>query len=400
MLANRIYIACRRIRRDFLTIHTTWLYNKLTLHKTCYLRIAELAALAARKFPGLLPSEERMHVENSLPQSHKEGLEIDQAIFFRELLRVPDVGSHLISAMQRPTSFALALNEEFDRTGRADLGSVQVERISSAAHLTIYNPHCLNAEDNELTRNMETAIDLILMNNDVKVGVIRGGYMNHPKFAGQRVFSAGINLKNLSAGKISFVEFLLQRELGYINKIFRGLVVERSLEGGVSNITEIEKPWVGIIDNFAIGGGAQLLLVLDRVLAATNSFISLPAANEGIIPGFANLRLGRMVGQRMARQMVLGGRIIQAVEPDARYLIDEIFDAQDPDASIKRNVDSLCNPAVIANRRLLHLAEEPLEEFRRYAAEFALLQATRLYSTDVLNNLQRQEAVRAVMGAR
>src|SRR5690606_22192242 len=113
---------------------------------------------------------------------------------------------------------------------------------------------------------------------------------------GQRVFSAGINLKHLHQGKISFVEFLLRRELGYISKIKRGLL---DIDVQLGDRRTKDKPWIAAVDSFAIGGGAQLLLVFDKVIASEDSYFSLPAAQEGIVPGLANLRLAKLTGGRI-----------------------------------------------------------------------------------------------------
>src|SRR5262249_50156873 len=82
-----------------------------------------------------------------------------------------------------------------------------------------------------------------------------------------------INLKSLHAGRISLVGFLVRRELGYLQKIMRGI---RADAAGSWHSPLVEKPWVAAVDSFAIGGGAQILLVMDHVIAATDSYISLP----------------------------------------------------------------------------------------------------------------------------
>jgi (3,5-dihydroxyphenyl)acetyl-CoA 1,2-dioxygenase len=128
------------------------------------------------------------------------------------------------------------------------------------------------------------------------------------------VFSAGLNLKALHAGNIALVDFLLRRELGYIHKFMRGILVE---DGSCWQSPTVAKPWVAAVDGFAIGGGMQLLFVFDHVLAAADAYFSLPAAQEGIVPGAANFRLARCVGPRLSRQIVLEGRRIWASEPAA-----------------------------------------------------------------------------------
>jgi (3,5-dihydroxyphenyl)acetyl-CoA 1,2-dioxygenase len=213
--------------------------------------------------------------------------------------------------------------------------------------------------------------------------------MSHPRYRGKRVFSAGINLKALHNGGISLVDFLLRRELGYLRKLHLGL-----LQGNAASWQSpaTEKPWAAAVDTFAIGGGAQLLLVFDYVIAASDAYFSLPAAKEGIIPGAANFRLPQRVGPRLARQVILQGRRIWASEPAARLLFDDVAEPGELDLVIEQGLERLQAPAVIANRRMLNLTEESPAEFRRYMSEFALQQALRLYSDDVIDKAGRFRA--------
>ena len=385
-LAAEAQNAARTLRSRFLQLHGPAVYQQLTDGLALHLRLPELVAGAALAYPGLVPSAERMAEEQSRPQADKEGLEIDQGLFLRQQLAAPVSGPHLVDAMALPTERALSLLPEFRRTGLLELRSVRLERHGSAAHLTMCREDSLNAEDNQQVDDLETAVDLALLDPAVHVGVLRGGVMTHPRYRGRRVFSAGINLKSLHAGQISLVDFLLRRELGYINKLLRGVRVEHA---GSWHTPVIEKPWVAAVDTFAIGGGAQLLMVFDRVLAAADSYVSLPAAQEGIVPGAGNLRLGRLAGGRISRQSVLWGRRIHATEPDARFLLDEVVEPDRLDGAVEESLERLDSQAVTTNRRMLNLAEEPPEHFRQYMAEFALQQALRLYSQDVIGKVGR-----------
>lgn len=381
--AQAIDQASRRWRQHFLRRHAGAVYARLTDGGRARPGVAQLAVAAAQAFPLLVPDAAQMARERAAPQADKEGWEIDQGVFFAELLRAPDSGAHLIDSMLRPTPRALALLAAFRAEGRLTLATLELERRGGVAHLTVCNGAHLNAEDNQLIADMETAVDLALLDPAVRVCVLRGGPVGHPKYAGRRVFSAGINLKQLHRGQISYVDFLLQRELGYIHKMYRGLLVD----DGAGQAQLQDKPWIAAIDSFAIGGGAQLVLVCDRVLAASDSFFSLPAAQEGIVPGLANLRLSRAVGARLARQIILGGRAVRASDAEAALLFDAVVEPDAMDAAVEAHAALLDCPAVGANRRMLNLAEEPLEQFRLYMAEFALQQALRLYSQDVLEKV-------------
>jgi (3,5-dihydroxyphenyl)acetyl-CoA 1,2-dioxygenase len=388
-VAARVDDAARTVRSHFMDVHAEAVYDELTDGRERYLRLPQLAETAATAFPGLVPTADQMAAERARPQGSKEGHEIDQGIFLRGVLRSPLAGPHLLDAMLRPTPRALRLLPEFSRTGAADLGSVRLERRDGAARLTMCRGDCLNAEDNQQVDDMETAVDLALLDPDVRVGLLRGGEMSHPRYRGRRVFCAGINLKALHAGDISLLDFLLRRELGYISKLMRGVLVEH----GVSwHSPTVQKPWVAAVDSFAIGGGMQLLLVFDHVIAAADAYFSLPAAQEGIVPGAANFRLSRSAGSRLSRQIILEGRHIWASEPAASLVVDEVVEPAGMEEAIERSLDRLQSPAVAPNRRMLNLAEEPPDDFRRYIAEFAVQQALRLYSDDVIGKVSRFRA--------
>jgi (3,5-dihydroxyphenyl)acetyl-CoA 1,2-dioxygenase len=372
----------RSLRARFLDDHAEAVYDVLTDGRTRPLRLGELVEAAADAFPGLCPTVAQLAAERSLPQAAKEGREIDQGIFLRAVLRSPVAGPHLVDAMLRPTARALRLLPEFTRTGGVEMTAVRLERRGGVAHLTMCRDDCLNAEDETQVEDMETAVDLALLDPAVQVGLLRGGAMSHPRYRGRRVFSAGVNLKKISSGDIPLVGFLLRRELGYIHKIVRGVRHPPHPE-------PIDKPWAAAVDTFAIGGGAQLLLVFDHVIAAADAYLSLPAAKEGIIPGVANLRLTRAAGPRLSRQIILGGRRIRAAEPAARLLVDEVVEPDEMDAAIERALPALAGDAVLANRRMLNLAEEPVDVLRAYVAEFALQQALRLYGADVIGKVGR-----------
>ncbi|GAA1529314.1 hypothetical protein GCM10009730_43250 [Streptomyces albidochromogenes] len=381
------HTAARRARRRFMERHAESLYDELTDGRSEFLRLDDLAQRAAELMPGLVPTKEQTEEERRRPQRDKEGRETDHGIFFWGLLRSATAGPHLLEAMRRPTQKALAALPGFRATGHADFGLVSVRRRGDTGEVTVHNTRFLNAEDDLLVSALEAAVDLVLLDDSVRVGVMRGGPMTHPRYAGRRVFSAGINLTRLYEGEISLIDFFLGRELGYINKIFRGLSVP---DDGAGWLPEpIEKPWIAAVDTFAIGGGAQILLVFDRVIVADDAYFTLPALREGIIPGAANLRLPRVGGNRLARQAIFADRRIDAVSPEGRLLCDEAVPGDRLDAAVRAAAAELANPAVVNNRRVLHAHEEPEDVFRHYMAAYAVEQCRRLTSSDLVENLER-----------
>lgn len=375
----------RARRSAFMDRHAEELYDRLTEARTRYLRLDELVAVAADAVPGLVPGPAQVAAERARPVPQRLGLEIDQGVFLRGVLRSQAAGNHLLDAMLRPTARALGLLEQFQAVGEVRLATTRLERREGVARITMCGHDCLNAEDEQQVDDMETAVDLALLDPGCEIGLIRGGVMTHPRYVGRRVFSAGINLKRLHAGEITLVGFLLRRELGYLRKLLLGLRTDEASW----RYPYTDMPWVAAVDSFAIGGGMQLLLAVDHVLAADDAYLSLPAAQEGIIPGAADFRLGLLTGPRLARQIILGGRRVQAIDPEARALVDQVVPPAELDQAVEDALGLLRDPAVTANRRMVNLAVEPADGFRAYMAEFAVQQALRVQAADVLGKAGR-----------
>ena len=264
----------RAVKDAFFRRHAAAIYDVLTDGCTRLRRLSDLVYAAAERYPQLLPNREAIRAERALErQSAKRGLEVDQGLFAACVLADERCGLHLIHAMLRPKPEAERLLPEFRRTGRIDLGKAVLERLDCIGRLTLCNANVLNAEDDPSVAALETAIDLALLDDSIEVCVLRGSVVAHPKYAGRRVFNAGINLTHLYYGQISFVEFILQRDLGPVHKLYRGLWVGDSYTEEFEDY--LEKPWLGVVEGFAIGGGCQLLCVMDRVIAEPGAYFSL-----------------------------------------------------------------------------------------------------------------------------
>ena len=380
----------REGREAFLREHVEEVYAELTGGFGEAVRVEELVFRAAERYPGLVPDREAMAEERRRRQSEKRGLELDQALFLSRVLGSPRAGRHLVQAMMRPRREALERIEEFRRSGRLDLGLARVERRGRVGLVELANLRFLNAEDDGTTADLETAVDLVLLDPEIEVGVLRGAVVDHPRYAGRRVFNSGINLTHLYHGRITFVDFFVARELGLVSKLYRGHWLGDDFESDLEET--LEKPWIAAVEAHAIGGGCQLLLVMDRVLAERGSFFSLPARKEGIIPGTSNRRLTRFVGDRLARQLIVFERRLEADGPEGGLLCDLVVEPEAMEAAIERDVAQLLGSGLtsaVANRKAIRLGEETLDDFRRYQAVYAREQARCLYSPALISNLER-----------
>ncbi|HXW46802.1 MAG TPA: enoyl-CoA hydratase/isomerase family protein, partial [Streptosporangiaceae bacterium] len=377
-VANRLDAA----RESFLREHAAALYRALTGNLSRSLRLEEILVEAAAHVPGLVPTASEMAAERARKLPDKEGIEFAHGLLFGHLLAAPEAGRHLLQAMLRPTAEAQERLGELAASDCVDLGPVRVTRQGRAGILEIINPRHLNAEDDVTLGPTEVAVDMILLDPRIEVGVIRGAEVDHSRFPKMRVFGSGLNLTRLYNGQIDYLFFLL-RDIGYVNKIYRGLALSARDPGSpvtAANPDEgsVEKLWIAAVERFAVGGACQLLHVVDHVIATRGSRLFLPARNEGIIPGASNLRLPRFVGDRAARQAILSGREWIAGEPDAAMLCDEVVEPGDLDAAVAARVDKLTSSGLVnaaANRCTLRAGQEPIDLFREYMSAFAVEQA-------------------------
>ena len=385
--ASEILGLARESRSRFMRVHARGVYDSLTAGRTVFLRLDELCRRAAAQYPGLVPGAKELEQESGLAQRDKDGLEIDQGIFLAQVFADPLAGMHLCHAMLLPREESRRLLPGYLETGILELRGAHLARRGKASVVTMRNPRYLNAEDATTLAGLEMAIDLALLDRSSEVCVLRGGAVEHPKYAGRRLFGAGINLTHLYQGKIRLLWYLI-RDLGLVNKFYRGL----ALPDVSPEEDSIEKLWIAAVEGFAIGGHCQILLTMDQVIAAEDAYMTLPARKEGIIPGAANLRLARHVGDRIARQAILAERRIDCASPEGRLICDAIVAPGAMDAEIERMVAHLTGSGMVSaagNRRAFRAGEEPLDAFRRYFAVYAREQAYCHFSPALIANLEK-----------
>ncbi len=388
--AEQIKREARAARSRFLAAHAETVYDRLTQKRSRFIRVEQLVYDAATLVPGLVPTREEVAAEAPLIQRDKEGHEIDQGIFVSAVLANPHAGRHLCHAMLLPHAGTAGRLLELEKNARVDLGAAEVFRIGEAAHVIQKNPRHLNAEDATTLDAAEIAVDLAILDRRTQICVLRGDTVQSGKYRGRRVLGSGINLTHLYHGRVPFIWYL-QRDLGIVNKIYRGLARPDAMPDDVTGTTQ-EKPWIAVVEGFAIGGHCQYLLVMDYVLAAQDAFMSLPARKEGIIPGAANLRLPRFTGDRIARQAIMTERRFECDSPEGRLICDEVVAGGDMDGAIERVVERLTGSGVVsaaANRRAFRIAQEPFDLFRNYFALYALEQAYCHFSPALIENLER-----------
>ena len=376
MLVENFEGADHDARERFLREHAEELYADLTDDYATPLRLDELVYRAAERFPGLVPTRAEVEAEAEHLQGEKEGAEIAQGLLIAHVLASPRAGSHLVWAMLRPTDARAGAPR---RAAHHAARSTSAARTCAATASPGSSSCATRATSTPRTRPRSprprppsTSSCSIPRSRSASSAAASSTTRATP---GRRIFGAGINLTHLYRGLVPFL-FYFVRDMGYVNKLYRGLSAPEWQPGELQDSTE--KLWIAAAETYAIGGACQLLHVMDHVIAERGCRLYLPARKEGIIPGASNMRLARAVGDRIARQAILSGREFEAGAPDGDLLCDEVVEPGEMDAAIERRIELLTSSGLVnaaANRRMMRVAVEPLDVFRTYMALYAREQA-------------------------
>ncbi len=171
------------------------------------------------------------------------------------------------------------------------------EVVDGVLTITLNRPEAYNALRTQLLSELADVLQQCSDNDSVRAVVITGN---------EKVFAAGADIKEMAA----------LDAVGVLND-------PRVLHW--RRIAQFPKPLIAAVNGFALGGGCELVMHADIVIAGDNAQLGQPEINLGIIPGAGGTqRLIRTVGKSMAMQLVLSGEFISAVQARDFGLVSEV----------------------------------------------------------------------------
>jgi len=209
--------------------------------------------------------------------------------------------------------------------------------------VTMNRPEVLNALHADANEELAAVWDEFAARDDLWVGIITG--------AGPRAFSAGNDLKVQASGKRR-----PNPSQGF---------------GGIASRFDLDKPLIAAVNGVAMGGGFEIALACDIIIAAENAVFALPEPRVGLIAGAGGVhRLPRMIPQKLAMGMMLTGRRVPAAEGAQLGFVTELVpDGQALEAARRWAALILeCSPkAVRASKQAFYrgIAEDSLEKAMR-----------------------------------
>ncbi len=178
---------------------------------------------------------------------------------------------------------------------------VRIEYKDSFAWIVIDRPKALNALNQQVLRELGEALDEVAGRDDVRCVLLTGG--------GAKAFVAGADIA----------------EMGAMNE--KQALEFTSLGHAVADkLADLAVPTIAVVAGFALGGGTEMALACDFIIAGENAIFGQPEVDLGVIPGFGGTqRLARRVGQARAAELIFTGRRIDAEEAQRIGLVVHIF---------------------------------------------------------------------------
>jgi crotonobetainyl-CoA hydratase len=222
---------------------------------------------------------------------------------------------------------------------------ITIERRGGLLELTIDRPKA-NAIDSATSRAMGEAFIAFRDDPEQRVAIVTG--------AGDRFFSAGWDLKAYAAGDPGDAEAFGPGGLAGLTELF-----------------DLDKPVIAAVNGYAAGGGFELALACDLVLAAPDARFSLPEVKLGLVPDSGGIfRLARRMPPALARELLLTGRAIDAAEAERWGIVNRVVERGrllDEARALAAEIEAAAPLATRAVKALLSATEQMTVE-RAFAA--------------------------------
>lgn len=175
--------------------------------------------------------------------------------------------------------------------------NILISKENHIGLITLNRPKVLNALNHELMLELMESLEAFDSDDSVRVIILTGN---------ERAFAAGADIKEML--EENTVSILLKDNLAIWGKL-----------------RDIKKPVIAAVSGFALGGGCELAMSCDIIIASESAQFGQPEINIGVIPGAGGTqRLTRLVGKHKAMEMILTGETINAKEAKALSLVNKV----------------------------------------------------------------------------
>ncbi|KRB58728.1 enoyl-CoA hydratase [Rhizobium sp. Root708] len=218
-----------------------------------------------------------------------------------------------------------------------------VETRGAVGLITLNRPQALNALNSTVLKELLQAYQAFQADDAVGAMVLTGS---------ERAFAAGADIKEM-------------QPLSYVD------VYSRDLMSGWDDVAKVRKPVIAAVSGFALGGGCELAMMCDIIIASETAKFGQPEITLGVIPGMGgSQRLTRAVGRYKAMDLILTGRMMDAAEAERAGLVSRVVAPErllDEALEAAAKIASLSRPSVLMAKEAVNRAlETTLDEGLRF----------------------------------
>jgi enoyl-CoA hydratase len=215
-----------------------------------------------------------------------------------------------------------------------------VETADGVMLIRLNRPEALNALNSQVLAELIQVLDAAETDEAVRCLVITGS---------ERAFAAGADIKEMSS------------------KTYAEMFKSNFFGAAADRMAAFRKPIIAAVAGYALGGGCELAMLCDFIIAAETAKFGQPEITLGVAPGIGGTqRLTRFVGKAKAMDMILTGRMMDAAEAERTGLVSRVVPADklmDEAMAAARKIAALSPLAVMMNKELVDAAyETPLTQ--------------------------------------
>ena len=213
--------------------------------------------------------------------------------------------------------------------------TILVETRGNVGLITLNRPEALNALNGKLMDELTAVVDEMEADDNIGAMVITGS---------SKAFAAGADIKEMQ------------------HKSYMEVMAEDFITANWERVSRTRKPVIAAVAGFALGGGCELAMMCDFILAGDNAKFGQPEIKLGVIPGAGGTqRLTRFVGKSKAMEMVLTGRMMDAAEAERAGLVSRILPVDElvnEAVKVAQGIAALSRPSVMIGKECVNRAYE------------------------------------------
>lgn len=213
--------------------------------------------------------------------------------------------------------------------------NIKVEQRGSVCVIELYRPKALNALSKGLMDDLSAALDVAEADKTTRAIIVTGS---------EKAFAAGADIKEFQG------------------KNFSDAYRENLITANWERIDRCRKPVIAAVAGFALGGGCEVAMMCDFIIAADNAVFGQPEIKLGIVPGAGGTqRLTRAVGKAKAMELVLTGRNMKAEEAERSGLVARVVPLEtlmDEAMKAAEAISSYSQPAVMMAKDLVKTSQQ------------------------------------------